>query len=191
MLLPHFKEQQADFRSIATATAVSANNVGNRFGFARAVSEAEEVINDREVNIVVIGTPHDVHASLSQQALEANRHVFVEKPLALNDDDLNAVLQAAQNSSGRLMVGFNRRFSPHARKAREVFSGRTGPLSIMYRVNAGRLPRDHWVSDPEKGGGRIIGEGCHFVDLMQFLVGAPPVSVFAEAVSDKQQCHGE
>ena len=183
MLLPHFKEQQADFRSIATATAVSANNVGKRFGFARAVSEATDVINDREVNIVVIGTPHDVHASLAQQALEANRHVFVEKPLALNDDDLNAVLQAAKNSSGRLMVGFNRRFSPHARKAREVFSGRTGPLSVMYRVNAGRLPRDHWASDPEKGGGRIIGEGCHFVDLMQFLVGAPPVSVFGEAVS--------
>ena len=183
MLLPHFKEQHADFRSIATATGVSANNVGNRFGFARAVSGAEEVINDAEVNMVVIGTQHDVHASLSQRVLEANRHVFVEKPLALNDDELDAVLQAAQNSSGRLMVGFNRRFSPHARRARDVFAGRTGPLSIMYRVNAGRLPRDHWTHDPEKGGGRIIGEVCHFVDLLQFLIGAPPVSVFAEAVS--------
>lgn len=183
MLLPHFKEQGADFRSIASATGVSANNVGNKFGFARAVSGADDVINDTEVNLVVIGTPHDIHASLTQQALEASHDVFVEKPLALNDKDLDSVLQAAQDSSSRLMVGFNRRFSAHARKARELFAGRTGPLSIMYRVNAGRLPRDHWAHDPEKGGGRIIGEVCHFVDLSQFFVGAPPISVFAEAVS--------
>ena len=183
MLLPQFKEQRADFRVVTTASGVSANNVGKKFGFARAGSTAEEVINDPEVNLVVIGTQHDLHAPLAQQALEANRDVFVEKPLALDDDQLNAVLRAAQNSSGRLMVGFNRRFSPLASKAKEFFAGRSEPLSILYRVNAGRIPRDHWVHDPEKGGGRIVGEVCHFVDLMQFLIGAAPVSVFAEAVS--------
>ncbi|MGI8735060.1 MAG: bi-domain-containing oxidoreductase [Pyrinomonadaceae bacterium] len=183
MLLPHFKEQRADFRVVTTASGVSATNVGRKFGFARAVSAADEVIGDAEVNLVLIGTQHDLHATLAQQALEANRHVFVEKPLALNDEDLNAVLRAGRNSSGRLMVGFNRRFSPLTRKAREFFAERSGPLSILYRVNAGRIPREHWAHDPERGGGRIIGEVCHFVDLMQFVIGALPVSVFAEAVS--------
>lgn len=183
MLLPHFKTQRADFRSINTASGVSANNVGNKFGFVRAVSSADEVIADPDVNLVLVGTQHDLHATLARHALEANLHVFVEKPLALHDEELDAVLAAAQNSAGRLMVGFNRRFAPLARKAREIFADRTGPLSILYRVNAGRLPRDHWTHDPEKGGGRIVGEGCHFVDLLQWLIGAPPVSVFAEAVS--------
>lgn len=183
MLLPQFKEQRADFRVVTTASGVSANNVGKKFGFARAASSADEVINDPDVNLVVIGTQHDVHARLAQQSLEANRDVFVEKPLALNDDQLNAVFRAAQNSSGRLIVGFNRRFSPLARKAKEFFAERSAPLSILYRINAGRIPRDHWAHDSEKGGGRIVGEVCHFVDLMQFLIGAAPVSVFAEAVS--------
>jgi len=183
MLLPHFKELHADFRVVTTASGLSANNVGKKFGFARAVSGADEVINDPDVNLVVIGTQHDLHAPLAQQALAANRDVFVEKPLALDDDELNGVLSAAENSSGRLMVGFNRRFSPLAKKAHEFFAERTTPLSILYRINAGRIPREHWVQDREKGGGRIIGEVCHFVDLMQFVIGAPPTSVFAEAVS--------
>ena len=183
MLLPHFKTQRADFRSLQTASGVSANNVGKKFGFARAVSTSDEVINDPDVNLVVIGTQHDLHAALTRQALAANRDVFAEKPLALNDEELDAVLAAAQNSSGRLMVGFNRRFSPLVRKASEIFARRSGPLSILYRVNAGRIPREHWAQDPEKGGGRIIGEVCHFVDLLHYLIGAPPISVFAEAVS--------
>ncbi|MGI8918540.1 MAG: bi-domain-containing oxidoreductase [Pyrinomonadaceae bacterium] len=183
MLLPHFKNQRADFRSIQTASGVSANNVGKKFGFARGVSTADEVINDPDVNLVVIGTQHDLHATLTCRALEANRDVFAEKPLALRDEDLEAVLAAAQNSSGRLMVGFNRRFSPLVQRAGEIFAGRAGPLSLLYRVNAGRIPREHWAHDPEKGGGRIIGEVCHFVDLLQYLIGAPPISVFAEAVS--------
>ena len=183
MLLPHFKNQRADFRSIQTASGVSANNVGKKFGFARAVSTAAEVINDPDVNLVVIGTQHDLHATLTCQALEANRDVFAEKPLALCDEDLEAVLAAAQNSKGRLMVGFNRRFSPLVQRATEIFAGRSAPLSLLYRVNAGRIAREHWAQDPEKGGGRIIGEVCHFVDLLQYLTGAPPISVFAEAVS--------
>ena len=183
MLLPHFKTNRADFRSLQTASGVSANNVGKKFGFTRAVSTADEVINDPDVNLVVIGTQHDLHATLARQALAAGRDVFVEKPLALNDEELDAVLAAAQNSGSRLMVGFNRRFSPPTRKAKEIFDGHTGPLSILYRVNAGRIPLEHWTQDPDKGGGRIIGEVCHFVDLLQYLIGAPPVSVFAEAVS--------
>ena len=185
MLLPHFKTEGVKFRSIATASGVSAHDVGKRFGFAEAVSSAEEVLNDSAINLVVIGTRHDLHAELARAALERNKNVFVEKPLALNDAQLDAVLDAAKQSIGRLMVGFNRRFSPSAQEAKQRFAKRDTPLSILYRVNAGHIPTEHWTQDPIEGGGRIVGEVCHFVDLMQFLVSAPPVSVYAEPVSAK------
>jgi len=185
MLLPHFKNENAEFRSIATASGVSAHDVGKRFGFAEAVSTADEILDDPDVNLVVIGTRHDLHAQLAREALERNKNVFVEKPLALNDEQLDAVLEAAANSSGRLLVGFNRRFSPLAQQAKDVFAKRETPLSILYRVNAGHIPQEHWTQDPHEGGGRIVGEVCHFIDLMQFFTGAPPVSVFAESVSAK------
>lgn len=187
MLLPHFKSEGVEFRSIATATGVSAHDVGKRFGFVQAVSSADEVLDDPDINLVVIGTRHDSHAALAGKALERNKHVFVEKPLALDDDQLDQVLQAAANSTGHLMVGFNRRFSPLALRAREFFGDRHTPLSIIYRVNAGRIPKEHWIQDPIEGGGRIVGEVCHFVDLMQFLTGSQPVSVFAESVSAKSE----
>ena len=183
MLLPHFKSEGVEFRSIATASGVSAHDVGKRFGFAYAVSSADEVLADKDINLVVIGTRHDSHAELTRKALEHNKNVFVEKPLALNDDELDRILEAAANSTGRLMVGFNRRFSPLAQRAKEFFAGRNTPLSILYRVNAGRIPKEHWIQDAGEGGGRIVGEVCHFVDLMQFLTESPPVSVFAESVS--------
>jgi predicted dehydrogenase/threonine dehydrogenase-like Zn-dependent dehydrogenase len=183
MLLPHFKTAGVNFRSIATASGVSAHDVGKRFGFEFAVSSAEEVIEDKDINLVVVGTRHDLHAELATKALQLNNHVFVEKPLALNDTQLDGVANAAAASSGRLMVGFNRRFSPLARQAKELFAGRDAPLSIVYRVNAGRIPKDHWTQNENEGGGRIVGEVCHFVDLMTFLTEAKPVSVFAESVS--------
>jgi polar amino acid transport system substrate-binding protein len=185
MLLPHFKTEGVAFRSIATASGISAHDVGKRFGFAYAVSAAEEVLDDKDVNLVVIGTRHDLHAELARQALLRNKNVFVEKPLALNDDQLDQVLEAAEHSTGRLMVGFNRRFSPAAQQAKSHFAKRDAPLSILYRVNAGHITKEHWTQDPLEGGGRIIGEVCHFIDLMQFLTGAPPISVFAESVSAK------
>lgn len=183
MLLPHFKSAGADFASVATASGVTAVDVGKKFGFQRASSDAISIIEDKEINLIVVGTRHDLHSRLAVQALEQNKHVFVEKPLALDDEQLDNVMRAASQSQGLLMVGFNRRFSPLARKATEFFSGRQGPMSLLYRVNAGRIPKDHWVHDPLQGGGRIVGEVCHFIDLMQYLVGAPPTSVFAEAVA--------
>jgi polar amino acid transport system substrate-binding protein len=185
MLLPHFKTEGVEFRSIATASGISAHDVGKRFGFAYAVSSAEEVLDERAVNLVVIGTRHDTHAELARAALERNKHVFVEKPLALDDAQLDSVLEAAGNSSAKLMVGFNRRFSPLAQRAREFFNDRDTPLSILYRVCASRLPKEHWAQNAEEGGGRVIGEVCHFIDLMQYLTGAPPVYVFAESISAK------
>ena len=185
MLLPHFKAEGVEFRTIATASGISAHDVGKRFGFAEAVSSVHEVLDGADVNLVVIGTRHDLHAELARKALERNKNVFVEKPLALNDAELDAVLAAAEKSSGRLLVGFNRRFSPLAQQAKAHFANRDTPLSILYRVNAGHIPKEHWTQDPLEGGGRIIGEVCHFIDLMQFLTEARPVSVFAESVSAK------
>ncbi|HKU74104.1 MAG TPA: bi-domain-containing oxidoreductase [Pyrinomonadaceae bacterium] len=183
MLLPHFKSEGVEFCSIATATGISAHDVGKRFGFTYAVSSADEVLDEPSVNLVVIGTKNDTHAELARGALERNKHVFVEKPLALNDQQLESVLEAVAGSSAKLMVGYNRRFSPLVQRAKEFFSNREAPLSLLYRVNAGRIPNEHWMQNAQEGGGRIIGEVCHFIDLMQYLTGALPVSVFAESIS--------
>lgn len=186
MLLPNFKSAGAEFRAIATASGVSARQVGERFGFA-FVSGTEEVLADEEINLVVIATRHDSHAELTRRALERGRHVFVEKPLALNDEELDQVIAAAAQSAGQLMVGFNRRFSPLTRAAQEFFKDRQTPLSINCRVNAGRVPANHWAHHPSEGGGRIIGEVCHFIDFIQFMSGSLVTRVFAESISSRSQ----
>ncbi len=187
MLLPNFKAAGAEFQSIATASGVTARAVGEQHGFRFCVSSADEVIDDEQTNLIVIATRHDTHAPLAQRALERGRHVFVEKPLALNDEELAGVIAAAEQSPGHLMVGFNRRFSPLALKARELFADRAAPLSINYRVNAGRVPRGHWAVDPKEGGGRIIGEVCHFIDFIHFITGSLVTRVYAEAISGSNQ----
>jgi predicted dehydrogenase/threonine dehydrogenase-like Zn-dependent dehydrogenase len=186
VLLPNFKTAGAEFCSIASASGVSARDVGTKYGFARFVSDGESVIADPQANLIVIATRHGSHAELAAQALDRGKHVFVEKPLALNDAELDRVLEAASQSKGQLLVGFNRRFSPLAVRAKEIFAGRQSPLSIVYRVNAGRVPREHWTQDPNEGGGRIIGEVCHFIDLMQFLTGEAPTNVYAQALGGGQ-----
>jgi predicted dehydrogenase/threonine dehydrogenase-like Zn-dependent dehydrogenase len=186
-LLPNFKTAGVQFQAVATASGVSARDVGEKYGFRYAASSAVEVIADDEVNLIVIATRHDSHANLAREALEHGRNVFVEKPLALNREELDHVLEAANQSTGQLMVGFNRRFSPAARAAQEFFKDRQTPLSISYRVNAGRIAAEHWIQDPEAGGGRIIGEVCHFVDLMQFLTGAVTTRVYAEAIAGRNE----
>lgn len=187
MLLPNLKAAGAEFQSIATASGVTARAVGQQNGFRFCVSSAAEVIDDEQTNLIVIATRHDSHANLAQRGLEAGRHVFVEKPLALNHEELAGVISAAQQSRGQLMVGFNRRFSPLALKARELFADRATPLSINYRVNAGRAPRNHWAADPKEGGGRIIGEACHFIDFIHFITGSLTARVYAEAISTSSQ----
>src|SRR6266436_3634708 len=187
MLLPNLKAAGAEFQSIATASGVTARAVGEQHGFRFCVSNAVEVIDDEPTNLIVIATRHDTHAQLAQRALERGRHVFVEKPLALNEEELAGVLTAAEQSQGHLMVGFNRRFSPLALEARELFADRGAPLSINYRVNAGRAPQGHWALDPKEGGGRIIGEVCHFIDFIHFITGSLTTRVYAEAISTGNQ----
>ncbi len=135
---------------------------------------------------MVIATRHDSHAQLAAAALRAGKHVFVEKPLAIDRQGLDEVRDAYQASAGlQLAVGFNRRFSPHGQKMKELLASRSGPASIVTIINAGSLPADHWLLDPEVGGGRIIGEGCHWIDLMSHMLGQPIVSVDAVSVGDK------
>jgi len=185
VLLPLLKTAGVEFHSVATASGVSAREVGAKFGFQYCVSGADEVIDDDESNLIVIATRHGSHAELAARALARGHHVFVEKPLALDDEQLNGVLGAAAGATGRLMVGFNRRFSPLALAAKDLFANRHTPLSINYRVNAGRIPRGHWANDELDGGGRIIGEVCHFIDLMHFLTGSLTTRVYAEAIASR------
>ncbi len=180
VLMPQIA-RRADIVAVATATGVSARASANRFGAALASTDANAVLEHPEVDAVLIATRHDSHSEYAARALRAGKHVFVEKPLALDPLGLQEVEQAALQAEGVLMVGFNRRFAPLARRLRAELCGR-GPLLITYRVNAGRLPRGHWTHDPEVGGGRIVGEVCHFVDFLMFLTGCAPSGVDAAAI---------
>lgn len=180
VLLPAIaRARAADLRVVVATSPAHAAQSARRFGFARAATDAATALAADDVNTVFIATRHDLHASLAASALRAGRHVFVEKPLALSRDELETVLDAARGSSGLLHVGFNRRFAPLAVRLRDHFARRSGPLLMHYRVNAGPLPAGHWLRDPSAGGGRILGEVCHFVDTLQFLAASRPVRVVA------------
>lgn len=181
-LIP-FARQGGDLVSVVTSRGITAKSVGEKFRFPSHSTDTHAVLADAAVNTVFIATRHDTHAMFAAAALEAGKSVFVEKPLAIREDELAQVLDVASRRRGcRLMVGYNRRFSPLARQAREVFQRVSGPLLINYRVNAGCMPKEHWTQT-EQGGGRILGEVCHFVDLMQFLTGSEPVGVYALSVA--------
>jgi len=168
---------------VATATGASGRHVADKFGFEYCTSDYHEILNDERIHCVMIATRHDLHANQVIQALQSGKDVFVEKPLALDLEGLEGVVRAFRSGQGRLMVGFNRRFSPFSVRAKEWFGTPTTPVVINCRVNAGFVPKDSWVQDPEQGGGRIVGEACHFIDLVQYLAGSLPDTVYAQAIS--------
>ncbi|HUM04682.1 MAG TPA: bi-domain-containing oxidoreductase [Terriglobales bacterium] len=181
-LLPAMKGVDgADLIGVCAANGSHASHAGKKFGFRYSSTDESAVINDPAVNTVVIATRHNLHASQVLRALRAGKHVFCEKPLCLHESELMEIAGALQEAGGQrlLMVGFNRRFAPLVVRLKIFLGDRREPLSMHYRVNAGFLPPDHWLQDPEQGGGRIIGEVCHFVDLLTFLAGTPPVEVQA------------
>ena len=186
VLLPAL-ESAGDHRrvALATATGASARRTAERYGFAGCGTDPAALITNPDVDLVFVTTPHDRHAELATQALEQGKAVWLEKPAALTPEELEALVQAA--AGGFLMVGFNRRFSAHARAIHGAFARRSGPLSIRYTVAAGVPPKGTWILDPQVGGGRVIGESCHFVDLCQYLVGYPPETVYARALSRNQE----
>jgi predicted dehydrogenase/threonine dehydrogenase-like Zn-dependent dehydrogenase len=183
-LLPILKRDK-DFEliGIASSGGLHAQHSGKKFGFQYATSSEDEIINDPRINTVAILTRHDSHADLAVKALKAGKHVFVEKPLAINSEQLSVIKKQLLKTDNRLlMIGFNRRFSPLAQNLKSQILNLREPKYLHYRVNAGFIPSNHWTQDPAIGGGRIIGEACHFIDLLTFLVGAPPVSVSAHAL---------
>lgn len=164
---------------VANASGISANAAARRFGFEYCATEAEQVLSDPGIDIVFIATRHHLHATMVAAGLERGKHVFVEKPLCVNEEEILQIQSACQDSSRLLAVGFNRRFSRAARESARFLEGQRGPLSILYRVNVPTLPPGHWGLDAEQGHGRIVGEVCHFVDFIQFLTQALPVRVQA------------
>lgn len=188
VLLPIIKRaEKVKLMTVATATGLSAKNTGAQFGFATATTDYQEVLDDTGSPVVFIATRHDSHAGLVAEALRRGKAVFVEKPLATTAEGLREVVQAARESDGLLMVGFNRRFAPLAREVKAKYAARTAPMTIIYRVNAGQVPPEHWTHDQSEGGGRIIGEVCHFVDFVSYLTDALPASVSAAAVPAQQR----
>jgi predicted dehydrogenase/threonine dehydrogenase-like Zn-dependent dehydrogenase len=185
-LLPAIKKVDGiDLVGIASASGLHAQHAAKKFGFAYAASSDDEIINDPNINTVAILTRHNTHADLVLKALQAGKHVFVEKPLAINVEQLEQITESLKsNLQFLLAVGFNRRFAPLAIQLASHFAHRTEAMYAHYRVNAGYIPLNHWTQDPDVGGGRIIGEGCHFVDFITFLVGQSPASVSAVGLPD-------
>lgn len=191
MLIPAFKAAGAQFHTIVTAGGINGVIHGEKAGFAEASTDMAALLSNAAINTVAIVTRHDTHARFVAQALQAGKHVFVEKPLAIDQDGLDAVRAAYDAAQSRapqggpqVMVGFNRRFSPQVQKMKALLAPVKEPKSFIMTMNAGAIPANHWTQDNAVGGGRIIGEACHFIDLMRFLAGSPIVSVQARRMGD-------
>lgn len=175
VLLPRIKKRKDIGRDIAASrSGMSARHAAEKYGFARASTDYQEVLGDSTVNAILIATRHNSHARLVREAFACGKHVFVEKPLAINGEELDKLV-AAYDGSTVLQVGFNRRFSSHAGVVRKAVGGRQAVVS--YRVNAGEIPPESWIHEPEIGGGRIVGEVCHFIDFASHVLGSEPVAV--------------
>lgn len=184
-LLPNIprKDGEVVCRGVMTNSGTTSKRVAERFGFEFCTSNVADILDNDAINTVFIATRHDSHADYVGRALEAGKHVFVEKPLCLAEDELRKIAKLHEShKSSQIMVGFNRRFAPHAVTLKQRLTD--APMSMIYRINAGEIPKDTWIQDPELGGGRIVGEACHFIDFLTFLCGAVPVSVHAAALPD-------
>ena len=189
-LLPALTEVRSiEMIGVYAANGSHARHAAEKFGFRYCATDEHKLLNDPEINAIVIATRHHLHANQVLAAIAAGKHVFCEKPLCLNEIDLQKIIDAHETSSPDLllMVGFNRRFAPLALKMKSFLKTIKEPLALHYRVNAGFLAGDHWVNNTEQGGGRILGEVCHFVDFLTFLTGSLPIEVDAKSVSGFEQ----
>ncbi len=183
ILLPALKKvQKLHLIGVATTTGVTAQHIAKKFGFTYATTDYREILGDPGIGSVLITTRHNLHGRLVVEALAAGKNVFVEKPLCLTEEELQQII-STYDGSRLLMVGFNRRFAPLAQEVQKFLSGRSTPLVMSYRVNAGYIPDDSWVHDPAVGGGRLLGEVCHFIDFFYFICGSQPNQVSATAIS--------
>lgn len=177
------KMSDVRLKTVATTRSTSCKSAALRFDFEQATTEHTKILEDKEINAVLIATPHSSHAQLISEALRAGKSVFAEKPLAIDSQQLAMVKEVVEETGNdRLQIGFNRRFAPLSVRVKAAFGKIKGPLNVIVRLNAGRLEMGRWVSDPEESGGRFIGEGCHFVDLASFFIGEEPVEVWASRI---------
>jgi len=186
VLMPAFKAAGVELHTLVTSGGTSAAHHGARQGFSFAATDAEAMLADETVNTVVIATQHNLHADQVVEALQAGKHVFVEKPLALHQSEVERIESCYQQLAQprQLMVGFNRRFAPHIRTMRSLLAPLSVPKSFIMTMNAGAIPADHWTQLADIGGGRIVGEACHYIDLMRFLVGHPIIDYSATAMGE-------
>jgi polar amino acid transport system substrate-binding protein len=182
-LIPNVKSFGVSLDTVVTSKGITSKNVGDKFGFNNCSADLKDVIDNKAINTVFIATPHSSHADLVIQALIAKKNIFVEKPLAISIEELKNISDLKEKNENSLMVGFNRRFASVSQEIKKLF-GETGqPFVINIRVNAGFIPKEHWTQIPEIGGGRIIGEMCHFIDLMQYFTDSEPIKVYADCVN--------
>jgi predicted dehydrogenase len=186
ILIPAFKKAGGELHTLVTANGINSVIHGKKAGFVYGSTDVEVMLKDSDINTIVIATQHNSHAKYVVESLNAGKNVWVEKPLAIDRDSLAAIEKAYKKAHEKygnfkpgpqLIVGFNRRFSPHIKKMHDLLSQVDTPKSLIMTINAGLIPKEHWTQDSLVGGGRIIGEGCHFIDLMRFLVGAKIVSI--------------
>jgi len=185
-LLPALRSSGAQLHTIASSAGASGAIAGEKFGFEHVTTDLDTIFANDEISTVFVLTRHDSHASLALRALRAGKNVFVEKPLALQCEELDEIADEVERSGRLLMVGFNRRFAPLTDELRKRLSGRAGPLAMVITVNAGTIPSDHWTRDAEQGGGRIVGEGCHFIDLARCLAASPITDMQVTSARDRQ-----
>lgn len=181
VLMPALHALHAPVEVIASQKGLSATQLAKKYRIAAVTTNDQSVIDDDNIGAVMITTRHDSHARLVQSALLKDKHVFVEKPLAISASQLEELIPVIRSSKGTLTLGYNRRFSPAAMKARQHFSQINAPMHLVMNMNAGHIPPEHWTQNLETGGGRIIGEACHMIDLASYLTGSTPVEVFAQA----------
>lgn len=181
-LIPNVKSAGATLDTVVTSKGITSKNVAEKFQFNNSSSSANDVLSNEKINTVFVATPHNSHATYVKEALANNKNVFVEKPLAMNTKELNEIEEINSTSKGKLMVGFNRRFASVSKEIKNAFEGLSEPIFVNIRVNAGFIPKEHWTQNPDIGGGRIIGEMCHFIDLMQYYTNSKPIKVFAESI---------
>ena len=186
-LIPNVKSFGASLDTVVTSKGITSKNVAEKFGFNICSADIKDVLEKKEINTVFIATPHSSHASQVVQSLQSHKNVFVEKPLAVSEDELNEIIETKAKNNLPLMVGFNRRFAPICIELKKEFVNTGEPLVVNIRVNAGFIPKDHWTQIPEIGAGRIIGEMCHFIDLMQYFTNEEPVKVYADCIQSENE----
>lgn len=186
VMLPIIRRSGVSLRGIASASGVRAQTAAERYGFVFAASDEREILSDAGTNAVVILTRHHLHAEQIRAALEQGKHVFVEKPLCLSREEMESISKAKEKADNSLLtVGFNRRFAPYTLKIKEFFGATAGPKIVRVRVAAGELPDEHWLLDPSQGGGRVLGEGCHFIDWANFVIGLIPLEADCRPLGHK------